>query len=880
MGPKKRFKITCLECGVDMDHDYRIKHNRLFHASILKEHKVIRYQTLNAPKDPFAAARPAKVPRTSEPVHETPTTSTVTTEKVLPSNHDGSNTPTVNDRLLSKSTTVTMPDSPLNSTEQRGKQSHSTQEAVTVGEKPYQPRDPTLFSKEGASSKRSFRPSWFDNNNWKDWLHYDPAKNAAFCFTCIKAVEKKLVSSHNMEKAFISTGYKNWSDAATTGRGFDKHYRSDAHREAHQRLFAIPQSCEDIGEQLSNAHAEEKSVNRQALLNILSNVRFLARQALPLRGDGDGANSNFNQLYLLKENDHPILQQWRKEKKTDKYTHNIIQNEMMKVMALQILREIAQNIQNADFYSMMGDEATDVANVSQLVICLRWVDDDLIAHDEFIGLKEMPSTNADAIVSALKDVLLRMNINLNKCRGQCYDGCSTMTGSKNGVVVQIKKDEKRALYTHCYCHSLNLAIGDTMRNCDLLQRTLDNTFELTKLIKKSPKRESKLKEIQAAVAHESCNEYSEKEFKPSITMFCPTRWTVREKTLEGIIRNYDELQKLWEWAAKNTTDAKMKGRIRGIAIYSSTFSYCFGIHLAATILSNCENLSKALQGTQVSAIDAQSTARSTVTTLKKLRTAENFELFYEKVKKFAKDHDVEEPSLPRNRKARMVIENYFSDTPNEAPDTPEEEYRRIYYQAVELVVAFIEERFDQKDFEMFATVEQLIVKAANNVDFENEYEKVIAFYRDDFDASILKTQLKTLPFCFPPNTGKFETFRDVMKQVKAFSNGHKILVSKIIKILKLILVMPASNAVSERSFSAMRRLYTYTRTNMTQSRLNNTMVLHVHKEKTDALNLVDVANEFVAGSDHRLNVFGKFSEIDFRRKNVPVKSRSIQVNMK
>ena len=120
MGPKKRFKITCLECGVDMDHDYRIKHNRLFHASILKEHKVIRYQTLNAPKDPFAAARPAKVPRTSEPVHETPTTSTVTTEKVLPSNHDGSNTPTVNDRLLSKSTTVTMPDSPLNSTEQRG----------------------------------------------------------------------------------------------------------------------------------------------------------------------------------------------------------------------------------------------------------------------------------------------------------------------------------------------------------------------------------------------------------------------------------------------------------------------------------------------------------------------------------------------------------------------------------------------------------------------------------------------------------------------------------------------------------------------------------------------------------------------------------------
>ena len=137
-----------------------------------------------------------------------------------------------------------------------------------------------------------------------------------------------------MERAFISTGFKNCSDVATTGRGFDKHSKSDAHREAYQRLHAIPQLCEDIGEQISQLHANEKSVNRQALLNILSNVRFLARQALPLRGDLDGTDSNFNQLYLLKESDHPVLKQWRKEKKTDKYTHNTIQNEMMKVMAL------------------------------------------------------------------------------------------------------------------------------------------------------------------------------------------------------------------------------------------------------------------------------------------------------------------------------------------------------------------------------------------------------------------------------------------------------------------------------------------------------------------------------------------------------------------
>ena len=97
----------------------------------------------------------------------------------------------------------------------------------------------------------------------------------------------------------------------------------------------------------------------------------------------------------------------------------MIQNEMMKIMALQVLKEVVQNIQSADFYSLMGGEATDVSYVLQLEICLRLVDSDLVAHDEFIGLKNMSCTNADSIVAELKSVLLRMILKLNKCHGQC-----------------------------------------------------------------------------------------------------------------------------------------------------------------------------------------------------------------------------------------------------------------------------------------------------------------------------------------------------------------------------------------------------------------------------------------------------------------------------
>lgn len=866
MGPKKinnRFKIKCLECGVTMDNDYRLRHNRLFHAEMLKKHKVVRWQHANAPKNPFEGAfscSPSKISRTDE-----------STESMLSSqNNDRLDaetfstsdvTPNIDDRLSCSSEKLES----LCYIKQRGKQSSTTQKPIATDDVPFQPRDPKFFPNRGNKS-RSFRPSWFDHPDWKTWLHYDKEKDAAFCFTCIKAVEQNLISSKNTEQAFISAGYKNWSNAATTGRGFDKHNQSEAHREAHLRFNVIPSQRKDIGEQLSQAHAEEKSANREALLKILSNVRFLARQSLPLRGDGDGSDSNFTQLYLLREEDNPILRKWRTEKKTDKYVHNDIQNEMMKIMALQILREVAKNIQNADFYSLMGDEATDVSNVSQLVICLRWVDDDLVAHDEFIGLKDMPRTNADSIVRELKDVLIRMNLKLNKCRGQCYDGCSTMRGHKNGVVVQIKEEENRTLYTHCYTHSLNLAVGDTMRNSDILKHTLDNTFELTKLVKNSAKRDAKLSEIKKTIADDTDNEnlFGSPQSKPSVSMFCPTRWTARGSCLLGVIENFDELQQLWDWAVDNTSDTSLKARIRGIASYSNTFSYCFGIHLAETILRNTDNLSKTMQATQLSAVDVQRISRDTVTTLKSDRTDERFKLFYEKVKVFANKHDIEKPSLPRKRNPRMVIENYFSKTPSDHPQTPEEYYRRKYFEAFDLVTTCIKDRFDQKDFEMYATCEQLLVKSANKQDYVAELETVINFYKDDFDRCALDVQLKTLPHTLPSNE-VFETFHDILKEVKKLSKGQKGLISEVVKLLKLVIVMPATNAVSERCFSGMRRLYTYLRTNMTQNRLNHTMMLHVHKEKTDALSLVNVANEFVFGSEHRLKLFGKFTEVDLQK---------------
>ena len=122
----------------------------------------------------------------------------------------------------------------------------------------------------GKKEKR-FNRNWFENKDWKSWLHYNPEKDAAF-------------PTKNANKAFISNGFTNWADAGTKNGGFDKRFKSESRKEAHARLKTIPEACGDIADQMSTAINNERSANRQNLLKILSNVRFLARQALPLRG--------------------------------------------------------------------------------------------------------------------------------------------------------------------------------------------------------------------------------------------------------------------------------------------------------------------------------------------------------------------------------------------------------------------------------------------------------------------------------------------------------------------------------------------------------------------------------------------------------------------
>ena len=112
--------------------------------------------------------------------------------------------------------------------------------------------------------------------------------------------------------------------------------------------------------------------------------------------------------------------------------------------------------------------------------------------------------------------------------------------------------------------------------------------------------------------------------------------------------------------------------------------------------------------------------------------------------------------------------------------------------------------------------------------------------------------------------GVFTCFDDILAKIKQLSEAEKCMMTEIITLRKLSLVNPATSAAGERSFSSARRLKTWLRSTMTQTRFSNLTILNTHKQRTDKLCLIDVANEFAALNENRKSNFGTFKESDLK----------------
>lgn len=170
-----------------------------------------------------------------------------------------------------------------------------------------------------------------------------------------------------------------------------------------------------------------------------------------------------------------------------------------------------------------------------------------------------------------------------------------------------------------------------------------------------------------------------------------------------------------------------------------------------------------------------------------------------------------------------------------------------YFEVLDLLTEEISSRFDQQSLALPIAVEELLMSALNsskvvipNIVSEaysndiciTKIERQLAMLPDLLSAYKLSQNLKVL------NVTSVRTLCEMLLTTPLARD----MFSEIDKLLRIYLTIPISTATSERSFSALRRIKTYLRSTMTEQRLNNVMICHVHKDTTSGLDLVEIAD--------------------------------------
>ena len=150
----------------------------------------------------------------------------------------------------------------------------------------------------------------------------------------------------------------------------------------------------------------------------------------------------------------------------------------------------------------------------------------------------------------------------------------------------------------------------------------------------------------------------------------------------------------------------------------------------------------------MSAVSGKGVACLTKDVLQKMRNDTSFRSFYDVVLLKSKScPSTSGPMLPRRTRAPRRIEIGTGEPTY--PVTAQDFYRRIYFEAIDLMMNAIDQRFDQPSFDTYAKMESLLIKTLNSQDKSEELKFMEKPYNDDVNLGSLSKSLRLVLLRLP-----------------------------------------------------------------------------------------------------------------------------------
>lgn len=265
-------------------------------------------------------------------------------------------------------------------------------------------------------------------------------------------------------------------------------------------------------------------------------------------------------------------------------------------------------------------------------------------------------------------------------------------------------------------------------------------------------------------------------------------------------------------------------------------SYC--LIMFQTLLGTTEGFHKYLQGENVDLAQAVYFKDAVHSALRDMRTNESAAQLYEKTTAFCLDNDIPEPATePRRKQKRMDDFVVESSCGANVVDLSTSEHLRnnLYFPCLDRMLNELDCRFSEVNADVMNGI-QACNPLSDNFLSEQSLKELAKHY---------KMQLLTEEVLVAKNyIGRRKEAGDIADTQTVYKLLDPQMFPSLKKIMQVALTLPVSSCSCERSFSVLRRLHTWLRVTMGQTRLQHLAVMSVEKSVLESIEEDAIINRF------------------------------------
>lgn len=676
------------------------------------------------------------------------------------------------------------------------------------------------------------------------WLAYSPVRNCAYCEPCWLFADR---SDPHFQPAWAK-GVRKWRQLS---HKIKVHSSSRTHIQS-CLVFQQRRKRKTVSDLSDMQMRTEKKFWSEVLTRLIKITLMLANNCLSFRGHteniDDTYNGNFLSAVKLLSDFDPIMHDLiSRQNGTVKYSSPTIQNELIQILANALEAELLHGIKRALFYSIITDTTQDVSKIDQLSQTFRYVEiikDDngqpleIQIREIFLGFHQCKSQMAADMTKQIILIIESKGLSLDQCRGQGYDGASTMSGAYGGVQKFINDRQPLAVYIHCAAHNLNLVINDAVSAVREVQAFFTTLQELYAFFGHSIRRWDLLSSItgESAVTLKKLN---------------PTRWAGRLSSLMGIKHRYCDVMKALTRIVLENRNAAERDDAMKFQKLLQTFEFVLILVVMARILSVINAASTYLQSNDADLLKATHHLKTAFEDMSDYRN--NFTDAVDEATDICRRWGIE-PKFKDTRVPRT--KRHFDELAEDSRLTNAEVRFRInvFNCLIDTVTSQLTQRFTSMNnlVTKFNIIFPQVLSSTEEHEILLKATSLQKEYSSDLSESF-PVQLVTFAASLKSEIRKLSSVKDLAHLLIVDYAAMTSAFTDVVSALLLFLTLPVSVATAERSFSKLRLIKSYLRSTMSESRLSALAILGIEADRAKLMKTEKLIDCFASAKARRKN---------------------------